>query len=208
MRYTLPMRVEKTDEYRAWIDGLKDQAGRARILMRVDRLVHGNPGVHRNLSEGVSELKIDVGPGYRVYYSQRGSRLLLLIAGGEKSAQAQDIAQTLVKEGAPVFMEDGTEAQDETTAFAALQERKIIALIAYLQKLGAYEPVEAKPVPPVINPLEPKIPDTFRKYTRDEPAPKTATAGEIVREALGMRCLLYTSPSPRDRTRSRMPSSA
>ena len=95
MRYTLPMRVEKTDEYRAWIDGLKDQAGRARILMRVDRLVHGNPGVHRNLSEGVSELKIDVGPGYRVYYSQRGNRLLLLIAGGNKSTQAKDIGKAL-----------------------------------------------------------------------------------------------------------------
>ena len=95
MRYTLPMRVEKTDDDRAWIDGLKDQAGRARILMRVDRLVHGNPGVHRNLSEGVSELKIDVGPGYRVYYSQRGSRLLLLIAGGDKSTQAKDIAKAL-----------------------------------------------------------------------------------------------------------------
>jgi putative addiction module killer protein len=67
------MRVEKTDEYREWIDGLKDQAGRARVLMRVDRLIHGNPGNHRNLTEGVSELKVDVGPpGYRVYYSQRG----------------------------------------------------------------------------------------------------------------------------------------
>ena len=95
MRYTAPMRVEKTDEFRAWIDGLKDQAGRARILMRVDRLIHCNPGVHRNLSEGVSELKIDVGPGYRVYYSQRGSRLLLLIAGGDKSTQAKDIAKAL-----------------------------------------------------------------------------------------------------------------
>jgi putative addiction module killer protein len=95
MRYTSPMRVEKTDEYRDWIDGLKDQAGRARILMRVDRLIHGNPGSHRNLTEGVSELKIDVGPGYRVYYSQRGTRLLLLIAGGDKSSQGQDIPMAL-----------------------------------------------------------------------------------------------------------------
>jgi putative addiction module killer protein len=63
--------------------------------MRVDRLIHGNPGVHRNLSDGVSELKIDVGPGYRVYYSQRGNRLLLLIAGGNKSTQAKDIAKAL-----------------------------------------------------------------------------------------------------------------
>ena len=66
------MRVEKTEDYSRWIDGLKDHLGRARVLMRVDRLIHGNPGVHRNLTDGVSELKIDVGPGYRVYYSQRG----------------------------------------------------------------------------------------------------------------------------------------
>ncbi len=90
------MRIEKTDEYQAWIDGLKDAAGRARILMRVDRLIHGNPGSHRNLTEGVSELKIDVGPGYRVYYSLRGTRLLLLIAGGDKSTQDKDIASALV----------------------------------------------------------------------------------------------------------------
>jgi putative addiction module killer protein len=61
------MRVEKTHEYRDWIDNLKDPAGRARILMRVDRLIHGNPGSHRNLTHGVSELKVDAGPGYRVY---------------------------------------------------------------------------------------------------------------------------------------------
>ena len=89
------MRVEKTDEYRAWIDGLKNLAGRARILVRVDRLIHGNPGAHRSLREGVSELKIAVGPGYRVYYSQRGDRLLLLLVGGDKSNQAKDIAKAL-----------------------------------------------------------------------------------------------------------------
>jgi putative addiction module killer protein len=95
MRYTCSMRVEKTDEYRDWIDTLRDRVGRARVLMRVDRLIHGNPGSHRNLTEGVSELKVDVGPGYRVYYSQRGDRLLLLIAGGDKSTQAKDIAMAL-----------------------------------------------------------------------------------------------------------------
>ena len=95
MSYTCGMRVEKTDEYRDWIDGLKDQAGRARILMRVDRLIHGNPGSHRNLTDGVSELKVDVGPGYRVYYSLRGTRLLLLVAGGDKASQAKDIALAL-----------------------------------------------------------------------------------------------------------------
>ncbi|MBL8468599.1 type II toxin-antitoxin system RelE/ParE family toxin [Methyloversatilis discipulorum] len=89
------MRVEKTDEYRDWIDGLKDVAVRARILMRVDRLIHGNPGAHRKLTEGVSELKIDVGPGYRVYYSQRGKVLLLLLSGGDKSTQQKDIDRAI-----------------------------------------------------------------------------------------------------------------
>ena len=78
-----------------WMDGLRDQAGRARVLMRVDRLIHCNPGDHRNLSEGVSELKIDVGPGYRVYYARRGDQLLLLLGGGSKATQAKDIAKAL-----------------------------------------------------------------------------------------------------------------
>jgi putative addiction module killer protein len=89
------MRVEETEVYRAWINGLRDTVGRARIQVRVDRLVHGNPGQHRNLTGGVSELKIDFGPGYRVYYTQRGTRLILLLAGGDKSTQARDIEQAM-----------------------------------------------------------------------------------------------------------------
>lgn len=89
------MRVEQTDEYRSWIEGLRDRAGRARILVRVDRLIHGNPGLYRNLTDGVSELKVDIGPGYRVYYSLRGELLLLLLAGGDKSTQDKDIALAL-----------------------------------------------------------------------------------------------------------------
>ncbi len=89
------MRVEKTDDYSAWINGLTDLAGRARVLMRVDRLIHGNPGVHRHLAEGVTELKVDVGPGYRVYFVQRGDRLLLLLGGGDKSSQGKDIPKAL-----------------------------------------------------------------------------------------------------------------
>lgn len=89
------MRVEKTDAYHEWIDALKDGAGRARILVRVDRLIDGNPGQHRDLTDGVSELKIDFGPGYRVYYTQRGTRLLLLLAGGDKSTQQKDIAKAI-----------------------------------------------------------------------------------------------------------------
>ena len=85
------MRVEKTAEYSEWINELKDKAGRARILVRVDRLIHGNPGQHRDLTDGVSELKIDFGPGYRVYYSQRGDKLLILLAGADKASQNKDI---------------------------------------------------------------------------------------------------------------------
>jgi putative addiction module killer protein len=89
------VRVEKTDVYREWLDALKDRAGRARILVRVDRLIHGNPGHHRDLTDGVSELKVDFGPGYRVYYAQRGASLLLLLAGGDKSTQQKDIAMAI-----------------------------------------------------------------------------------------------------------------
>lgn len=95
MGYTNSVRVEETEAYREWINGLKDRAGRARIQVRVDRLVHGNPGSHRNLTDGVSELKIDFGPGYRVYYTQRGTRLILLLAGGDKSTQQSDIRMAI-----------------------------------------------------------------------------------------------------------------
>lgn len=89
------MRVEKTDEYREWLDTLKDRTGRARILVRVDRLIDGNPGQHRELTGGVTELKIDFGPGYRVYCTQSGTRLLLLLLGGDKSTQQKDIATAI-----------------------------------------------------------------------------------------------------------------
>ena len=89
------MRVEKTEAYREWLDALRDRTGRARILVRVDRLIAGNPGQHRDLTDGVSELKIDVGPGYRVYYTHRGTRLLLLLSGGDKSTQQNDITTAI-----------------------------------------------------------------------------------------------------------------
>jgi putative addiction module killer protein len=85
------MRVEMTGVYLKWIDGLKDRAGRARIQVRVDRLVHGNPGQHRVLTDGICELKVNFGPGYRVYYTDRGGVLIVLLAGGDKSSQAKDI---------------------------------------------------------------------------------------------------------------------
>lgn len=89
--YTPHMRVQMTQIYLAWINALKDRTTRARIQVRVDRLVHGNPGQHRNLTDGLSELKIDVGPGYRVYYTVRNGELIVLLAGGDKSSQQRDI---------------------------------------------------------------------------------------------------------------------
>jgi putative addiction module killer protein len=89
------MPVKVTEVYRDWINSLKDLAGRARIQVRVDRLVHGNPGKHRVLTDGVCELKFDFGPGYRVYYTERGGTLIVLLAGGDKSTQAQDIKTAL-----------------------------------------------------------------------------------------------------------------
>jgi putative addiction module killer protein len=67
------MIVEETEVYREWVNSLQDRAGRARIQVRGDRLIHGNPGKHRNLTHRVSELKIQFGLGYRVYYTQRGN---------------------------------------------------------------------------------------------------------------------------------------
>ena len=93
------MRVQMTEVYLDWINSLEDRMSRARIQVRVDRLAHGNPGQYRNLTDGVSELKIDIGPGYRVYYTERGGELIVLLAGGDKSTQQRDIraAIALVK---------------------------------------------------------------------------------------------------------------
>ena len=85
------MRVQMTEVYRNWINSLKDHSGRARVQVRVDRLVNGNLGQHRTLTDGVCELKIDFGPGYRVYYTERGGVVIVLLAGGDKSTQQQDI---------------------------------------------------------------------------------------------------------------------
>ena len=85
------MRVATTKVYLDWINSLNDRAGRARIQVRVDRLVHGNPGQHRALTDGVCELKIDFGPGYRVYYTERAGVVVVLLAGGDKPSQQKDI---------------------------------------------------------------------------------------------------------------------
>lgn len=89
------MNIQRTDAFQDWLDSLRDLRGRARILKRLDRLAHGNPGDHRHIAEGVWELKIDYGPGYRVYYTIRRGELILLLAGGDKSTQRRDIERAL-----------------------------------------------------------------------------------------------------------------
>jgi putative addiction module killer protein len=85
------MEIKRTPEFREWLDGLRDVAGRARIQARIGRLAAGNPGDHRNLDGGLSEMRVDVGPGYRVYYTRRGDVLIVLLVGGDKASQKQDI---------------------------------------------------------------------------------------------------------------------
>lgn len=87
--------IRKTDAYAKWLDSLRDIHARARVLARVERLAAGNPGDVKPIGEGVSELRIDCGPGYRVYYTMRGRTVIILLAGGDKRTQAADIRTAL-----------------------------------------------------------------------------------------------------------------
>ncbi|MDP1696803.1 MAG: type II toxin-antitoxin system RelE/ParE family toxin [Xanthomonadaceae bacterium] len=79
------------DVYQAWVDGLKDPIGRKAVVRRVLRIELGNFGDHKFVRDGVSELRIDAGPGYRLYYAQDGDRIVLLLCGGDKGSQQRDI---------------------------------------------------------------------------------------------------------------------
>jgi putative addiction module killer protein len=83
--------VVRSATFDVWLSGLKDARGRARVLVRIDRLARGNPGDVRPVGGGISEMRIDFGPGYRVYFMQRSSLLIILRAGGDKSTQSRDI---------------------------------------------------------------------------------------------------------------------
>lgn len=87
--------IFQTDAYSRWFDGLRDRQARARINVRIRRLSLGNPGDAKPVGEGVSELRIDYGPGYRVYFVQRGAALIVLLAGGDKRTQDRDIQTAL-----------------------------------------------------------------------------------------------------------------
>ena len=85
--------LRQTARFRAWLTGLRDERARARILKRLDRAGQGNLGDVAPVGDGVSEMRIFYGPGYRLYFVQRGATLILLLCGGDKSSQAADIAQ-------------------------------------------------------------------------------------------------------------------
>ena len=83
--------VIRTDDFDKWLRKLKDRVGRLRIVERLDRLASGNPGDAKQVGQGVWELRLMFGPGYRIYYLQDGPRVILLLNGGDKSTQQQDI---------------------------------------------------------------------------------------------------------------------
>jgi len=87
--------IRKTDIFAKWIDGLQDIRARARILVRIERLRAGNPGDVKPVGEGISELRIDYGPGYRVYFKKIGQKVIILLAGGDKKTQSKDIKTAL-----------------------------------------------------------------------------------------------------------------
>lgn len=87
--------IRKTETFAKWIDGLQDIRARAKILVRIERLAAGNPGDVKPVGEGVSELRIDYGPGYRIYFKKIGQIVVVLLAGGDKHSQDKDIRTAL-----------------------------------------------------------------------------------------------------------------
>jgi len=85
----------KSATFDRWLTGLKDSRARARIATRLDRLALGNPGDVKAVGSGVSELRIDYGPGYRVYFMQRGPVVIVLLCGGDKRTQSTDIKRAI-----------------------------------------------------------------------------------------------------------------
>ena len=86
------MQVVQSEVFTAWLDNVKDERAAARIVTRIRRMEIGNAGDVRSVGEGVSEIRIDYGPGYRVYFSRRGRTLIILLCGGDKKSQRKDIA--------------------------------------------------------------------------------------------------------------------
>jgi putative addiction module killer protein len=89
------LELRQTEEFERWLNRLRDDAARAKILVRLRRLAQGNPGDVRPVGGGVSELRVDHGPGYRVYFAQRGAVLILILCGGDKRTQQRDIRRAI-----------------------------------------------------------------------------------------------------------------
>jgi putative addiction module killer protein len=89
------LQIRKTETFVRWIDELRDVRARARVQVRIERLAAGNPGDVEPVGEGVSELRIDYGPGYRVYFKKHGRDVVILLAGGDKRTQSADIKSAL-----------------------------------------------------------------------------------------------------------------
>jgi len=87
--------IRKTEVFARWLDGLRDLRSRARVQVRIERLASGHLGDVKPVGEGVSELRIGYGPGYRLYFTKRGARVVILLAGGDKRSQATDIKTAL-----------------------------------------------------------------------------------------------------------------
>jgi putative addiction module killer protein len=96
------MNIIRTDVFQDWFDGLRDSRARFAIDKRIERLAEGNTGDTKPVGEGISEMRIHYGPGYRVYYKNVGKKLVILLCGGDKSAQERDISQA--KELAKLFV--------------------------------------------------------------------------------------------------------
>jgi len=89
------MEVLRSATFDAWLSKLRDRQARARILVRIRRLSLGNPGDVKAVGNGISEMRVDHGPGYRVYFAKRGSTLVLLLCGGDKRTQSADIKRAI-----------------------------------------------------------------------------------------------------------------
>ncbi len=89
------LQIRKTETFAGWLDALRDIRARARVQVRIERLAAGNPGDVAPVGEGVSELRIDYGPGYRVYFKKQGREVVILLAGGDKRTQSADIKTAL-----------------------------------------------------------------------------------------------------------------
>lgn len=89
------LEIRKTEIFVRWLDGLRDIRARARVQARIERLAGDNPGDVQPVGEGVSEMRIDYGPGYRVYFKRVGREIVILLAGGDKRTQSADIKTAL-----------------------------------------------------------------------------------------------------------------